>query len=191
MITACRANAAAAVAAAVTDLGSEPGHQRGQSSAVSLCVVRVVISALRCHWSAVPLALAAVVLLALGATLSAPASTAMVGAGSALAGAAATRIIDLDRERRAEEAQAAKSRLIDLDETRRVAYMALASLETERYELAATIVNALAHRGSAVDPDIAMRHVIAIVNREPGDTGESEAWLRARIKQIITELNPT
>jgi hypothetical protein len=39
-------------------------------------------------------------------------------------------------------------------------------------------VNALAHDGSAIDPDIAMRHVIAIVNRGPGDTGESEVWLR-------------
>jgi hypothetical protein len=115
----------------------------------------------------------------------------MVGAGSALAGAAATRIIDLDRERRAEAAQAAESRRIDLDETRRVAYMALASLKTERYEMAATIVNALSHHGLAVNPDTAMRHVIAIVNREPGDTAESEAWLRTLIERIVAELNPT
>ena len=38
--------------------------------------------------------------------------------------------------------------------------MALACRETERYDLVATIVNALAHHGSAVDPDQAMTHLI-------------------------------
>jgi hypothetical protein len=41
-----------------------------------------------------------VVLLILSAVLSAPTSTALVGAGSALAGVAAARIIDLEREHR-------------------------------------------------------------------------------------------
>lgn len=114
-----------------------------------------------------------------------------LGAGSALAGAAATRIIDLEREHRAEAARADESRRRDLDETRRVAYMAFASRGTERYELAATIVNALAHHGSAVDPDIAMRHVTAIMNWGPGDTSQSETWLRGHIDRITTEMNPT
>jgi hypothetical protein len=153
----------------------------------------VVLSALRYHWSAVPLALAAVVLLVLGAVLalSTPAATAMVGAGAALAGAAATRIIDLDRERRTEAAQAAASRRQDLDETRRLAYMVLAARGTGRYELAATVVNALAHHQSAVDPDIAMRHVTAIRDGRSGDTAESEAWLRMHIERITGELNTT
>jgi hypothetical protein len=156
-----------------------------------MCVVRNRLAVLRYHWSAVPLAAAAIVLLVWGAVLSAPASTAMVGAGSALAGAAATRIIDLDRERRSEAARAEASRRSDLDETRRLAYMALAARGTERYELAATIVNALAHHQSAVDPDVAMRHVTAIVAEGSGDTGLSEAWLRGYIDRITTELNPT
>jgi hypothetical protein len=62
---------------------------------------------------------------------------------------------------------------------------------TERYELAATIVNALAHHQSAVDPDVAMRHVTAIVANGSGDTSQSEAWLRGHIDRITTELNPT
>jgi hypothetical protein len=155
--------------------------------------VRVVLSALRYHWSALPLALAAVVLLVLGAVLglSATAATAMVGAGAALAGAAATRIIDLDRERRAEAAKANADRRQDLDETRRLAYMVLAARGTGRCELAATMVNALAHHQSAVDPDTAMRHVTAIMDRRGGDTAESEAWLRGQIERITDELNAT
>jgi hypothetical protein len=110
-----------------------------------------VLSALRNHWSTVPLGLAAVVLLVLSAVLSAPTSTALVGAGSALAGVAAARIIDLEREHRTQVAQSEMVHQRDLDEARRIAYMALACRETERYELVATIVNALAHHGSAVD----------------------------------------
>lgn len=170
---------------------SEQLVNRGQGA--SLCVVRVVLSALRYHWSAVPLALAAVVLLVLGAVLglSASAATAMVGAGAALAGAAATRIIDLDRERRADAARAAASRRQDLDETRRLAYMVLAAQDTGQYELAATVVNALAHHQSAIDPDTALRHVTAIMNGHGGDTAESEAWLRRQIARLTSELNTT
>jgi hypothetical protein len=112
----------------------------------------------------------------------------MVGAGSALAGAAATRIIDLDRERRAEAAQADAQRRRDLDETRRLAYMVLAAQGTERYELAATVVNALAHHQSALDPDVAMRHVRTIMTGRPGNTAESEAWLRGQIERITSQL---
>jgi hypothetical protein len=110
----------------------------------------------------------------------------MVGAGSALAGAAATRIIDLDRERRAEAA----SRRHDLDETRRLAYMVRAGRGIERYELAATLLNALTHHQSAVDPNTAMDHVITIMERD-GDTRESQAWLLGHIQRISDELGPT
>jgi len=155
--------------------------------------VRVIPSALRYHWSALPLALASIVLLVMGAVLdlSAPAAAAMVGAGAALAGAAATRIIDLDRERRAGAAQANADRLRDLDETRRLAYMVLAARGTGRYELAATVVNALAHHQSAVDPDTTMRHVTAIMNGRGGETAESETWLREQIARITGELDTT
>jgi hypothetical protein len=154
----------------------------------------VIPSALRYHWSALPLALAAIVLLVLGAVLdmSAPAAAAMVGAGAALAGAAATRIIDLDRERRSEAAQAAADRQRDLDETRRLAYMVLAcaglrGIEgTQHYELAATLVNALSYHQWAVEPDVAMRHVTEILNGED-HTGESKAWLDAQIGRITAE----
>ncbi len=147
-----------------------------------------VLSALRNHWSTVPLGLAAVVLLVLSAVLSAPTSTALVGAGSALAGVAAARIIDLERENRAQVAQSEMSYQRDLDETRRIAYMALACRETERYELVATIVNALAHHGSAVDPDQAMRHLITIIRGDP-DMDDSLAWLRGEISRLTIELD--
>src|SRR5215472_15378788 len=155
-------------------------------------MVREFVSALRYHWSAVPLAVAAIVLLVLGAVLglSAPAAAAMVGAGAALAGAAATRIIDLDRERRAEAAQATADWRRDLDETRRLAYMVLAARGTEHYELAATVVNALAYHGSAVDADAAMRHVTAIMSGR-GGTAESETWLRGQIARLTGELDAT
>jgi hypothetical protein len=148
-----------------------------------------VLAVLGYHWSAVPLVVVAVVLFVLSAVMKAPASTALVGAGSALAGAAAARVIDLDRERRAAAAQAAASRRRDLDETRRIAYMALACRDTERYELVATVVNALAHHGAAIDPDDAMRHVITIVKGGPGDPGESLAWLRGEIGRLTAELD--
>lgn len=147
-----------------------------------------VFPALRNHWSAIPLGLAAVVLLVLSAVLSTPTSTALVGAGSALAGVAAARIIDLEREHRAQAAQSEASRQRDLDETRRIAYMALACGETERYELVATIVNALAHHGSAADPDQAMRHLITIVTSGP-DRDNSLAWLRGEISRLTIELD--
>ena len=147
-----------------------------------------VLSALRYHWSAVPLGLAAVVLLVLSAVLSAPTSTALVGAGSALAGVAATRIIDLEREHRAQVAQSEVSHQRDLDETRRIAYMALACRETERYDLVATVVNALAHHGSAVDSDQAMTHLITIIRGDPG-VDNSLAWLRGEISRLTLELD--
>ena len=85
-------------------------------------------------------------------------------------------------------AQSEASHQRDLDETRRIAYMALACRETERYELVATIVNALAHHGSAADPDQAMRHLINITKGGP-DVDNSLAWLRGEIGRLTTELD--
>jgi hypothetical protein len=105
-----------------------------------------------------------------------------------LAGVAAARIIDLEREHRTQVAQSEVSRRQDLDETRRIAYMALACRETERYELVATVVNALAHHGSAVNPDQAMRHLITIIRDDP-DVDNSLAWLRGEISRLTIELD--
>jgi hypothetical protein len=66
--------------------------------------------------------------------------------------------------------------------------MALACRETERYELVATIVNALAHHGSAVDPDQAMTHLIIIIRGGP-DIDNSLAWLRGEISRLTIELD--
>lgn len=136
------------------------------------------------YWSAALLAVTAVVLLILGG----PSKAAVAGAGFAFFGAAVTRGIDLARERRAEAVQENEIRRRDLDETRRVAYMALASQKTQRYELAATIVNALAHHQSAIDPGVAMRHVTAIVNGDAG-AAPGERWLQGQIDRITAELD--
>jgi hypothetical protein len=145
--------------------------------------VRKVLSALRGYWSAVLLGLAAVVLLALGA----PAKAALAGAGFAFIGAAVTRGIDLAKERRAEAAQADADRRRDLDETRRVAYMALQA-NSGAPELVATIVNALAHHGLAVNPEEAARHVQNLVSNMPIDRDRSRRWLQEQIDRITAEL---
>ena len=54
-----------------------------------------------------------------------PSKDAMVGAGFALAGAAAARAIDVAHERKRDAAEADANRRRDLDETRRLLYMAL------------------------------------------------------------------
>jgi hypothetical protein len=143
----------------------------------------VAVSVLRGYWSAALLGLAAVVLLVLGA----PAKAALAGAGFALAGAAVTRAIDLAKERRAEAAQADANRRRDLDETRRVAYMALQA-NSRAPELVATIVNALAYHGLAVDPEEAARHVQNLVSNMPIDRDRSQRWLQEQIDRITAEL---
>jgi hypothetical protein len=54
-----------------------------------------------------------------------PSQDAVVGAGFALAGAAATRAIDVAHDRKRDAAEADASRRRDLDETQRLLYMAL------------------------------------------------------------------
>lgn len=134
---------------------------------------------LRGYWSAALLGLAAVALLALGA----PAKAALAGAGFAFIGAAVTRAIDLAKERNAESAQAQADRRRDLDETRRLAYMAIAVKASGAHaELVATLVNALAHHGSGLDPQVAAEHIQNL------DRSDSERWLREQIDRITAEL---
>jgi hypothetical protein len=152
--------------------------------------VKVARQVLRDYWTAGLLGLAAVVLLALGA----PAKAALAGAGFAFIGAAATRGIDIAKERRAEAAQAEATRRRDLDETRRVAYMALYGARSPAPELIATIVNALTHHGLAADPDTAAAHMRYLLNMEPGLPSapigpvESTRWLQEQIDRITAEL---
>lgn len=142
--------------------------------------MRVIGSVFGAYWTAVLLGLAAVVLLVLGA----PAKAALAGAGFAFIGAAITRGIDLAKEHRAAAAQADADRRRDLDETRRLAYMALVTRASGgQAELVATLVNALAHHGLAVDPNVAVKH---IENLARG--GEHERWLQSQIDRITAEL---
>ena len=141
---------------------------------------------LRAYWSALLLALAAVVLL----LLSVPTKEAMTGAAFALLGAAITRGIDLAKERKASAVQAEATRHKDLDETRRLAYAVLVSETSPANSvLVATLVNALAHHGSAVDAEDAARHVITIVDGRDHDH-ESRRWLHEQIGRMTLELGP-
>ena len=134
-------------------------------------------------------ALLAVVALAF-LIVGSPSKDAVVGAGFALAGAAAARAIDVAHERRRDAAEAEANRRRDLDETRRLLYMALVVGRAKQHqgaELAATIANALVHHRSAVAVDEALGHVAAVVRGDIG--GESERWLEVQIQQITLELD--
>jgi hypothetical protein len=142
--------------------------------------VRAVISAFRGYWTAALLGLAAVVLLVVGA----PAKAALAGAGFAFIGAAVTRGIDVAKERTTAVAQADAARLRDLDETRRLAYAVLLTRTSGgRAELVATLVNALAHHGLAVDPGVAAEQIQNL------DRDESQRWLQAQIERITAVLS--
>jgi hypothetical protein len=73
----------------------------------------------------------------------------------------------------------------DLDETR-LLYMALLRQRTEKYELAGTLVNALAHH-QRVDNDVpdVIHHVLAVIE----DADEvSSAWMEMQIARITGQL---
>jgi hypothetical protein len=77
----------------------------------------------------------------------------------------------------------------DFDETRRLLYMALLATKTKRYNLVATIQNALAHHHAVddLDEDEIGVHVVNVV--EGGDGEEAgRAWLREQIDRITAEL---
>jgi hypothetical protein len=119
-----------------------------------------------------------------------PSKDAVVGAGFALAGAAAARAIDVAHERKRDAAEADANRRRDLDETRRLLYVALVVGRARQHqgaELVATIVNALAHHQSAVAVDEAVTHVAAVMRGGIGS--ESEHWLEAQIERITRELD--
>lgn len=73
----------------------------------------------------------------------------------------------------------------DLDETRRLLYMALLRQRTEKYELAGTLVNALAHHQHAGDPDEIAVHVVNVI--ETRDV-QDIVWARMQIDRITAEL---
>lgn len=134
--------------------------------------------------SAVLLAVAAVVLLIAGG----PSKAALAGAGLAFVGAAITRAVDIARERRQEATQEEARRRADLDETRRLAYAALvAPTAPAAPELVATLVNALAHHGSAVDPDVAAGQIATVVNG--ADHSPERGLAASRIQRITAELD--
>ncbi len=135
-------------------------------------------------WSVLLLAAFAVGFLLASAPLTKDAAAA---AGFAFAGAAVTRLVDVAQERRREKAAAQERRRTDLDETRRVAYMALIAGTTSRYEVVATVGNALAHHGLQVPFQEAAAHLAAVAN---GDTeGESARWLQEQIDHITAKLD--
>lgn len=79
-----------------------------------------------------------------------------------------------------------------LDETRRLLYMALLRQRTDKYELAGTLVNALAHHHpDKADPEwsremIADR-VIAVIEGQDEPAG-SRVWLQRQIQRLTEEL---
>jgi hypothetical protein len=135
-------------------------------------------------WSVLLLAVFAIAFLIAGTPLTKDAAAA---AGFALAGAAIIRWVDIAQERRRDKAVAQERRRTDLDETRRVAYMALIAGTTSRYELVATVGNALAHHGLQVPFHEAAAHLVAVIS---GDTeGESARWLQDQIDRITAKLD--
>jgi len=79
-----------------------------------------------------------------------------------------------------------------LDETRRLLYMALLRPRTDKYELAGTLVNALAHHHpDKTDPEwsremIADRVVAVIESRD--EPAGSRVWLQRQIQRLTEEL---
>ena len=78
----------------------------------------------------------------------------------------------------------------DLDETRRMIWMVLLAPRTERYEVAATALNALAyHQASAtrnLSPDQIADRIVAYLEGE--DDGSAEKWLKKQVKRVTREL---
>lgn len=74
----------------------------------------------------------------------------------------------------------------DFDETRRLLYMALLANGTKRYNLAGTLINALAHHHAVDVPvDEITRHVVDAV--ETADEASLQ-WVQAQIDRITYEL---
>jgi hypothetical protein len=79
------------------------------------------------------------------------------------------------------QAAAEEARRRDLDETRRLLYMALCAPRTKRYELAGTLINAIAHHQNAeVRGNELVDRVVAFVN----DDAPDDDWLRQQIARV-------
>jgi hypothetical protein len=142
------------------------------------------MQAMQDYWSVLFLAVAAIVMLIIGA----PAKAALAGAGFAFVGAALTRAVDVAKEHHNEAKQAEDSRRRDLDETRRLAYAALYARGHGGGMILSTLVNAFAHHELEIDPKESSKHVAAVLDsRNPAH--ESIAWLQARIDEINTRLD--
>lgn len=87
----------------------------------------------------------------------------------------------------------------DFDETRRLLYMALLANRTKRFNLAATIVNALAHHHLVTDIPVSeiMDHVVNATSGIDNATdtpanaearAASLAWIRGQVDRITAEL---
>lgn len=77
----------------------------------------------------------------------------------------------------------------DFDETRRLLYMALLASRTKRYNLAGTLINALAHHHAVeLGVDEITHHVVKAIEANEDGFGESQNWLRQQISRISSEL---
>jgi hypothetical protein len=78
-----------------------------------------------------------------------------------------------------------------LDETRRLLYMALLCSRTERYELAGTLVNALAHHcPDREDPEWSRELIADRVIGVIEDANEADpAWLNRQIQRLTEALD--
>jgi hypothetical protein len=74
----------------------------------------------------------------------------------------------------------------DLDETRRLLYMALLVPRTKKYNLAATLVNAIKyHQKVDVDADELMDRVVGYIEGTDADS----SWLVGQIRRCIAALD--
>ena len=78
-----------------------------------------------------------------------------------------------------------------LDETRRLLYMALLRPRTKRYELAGTLVNALAHHHPDRDDPEWSRELIAdrVISVIEDAAEASPAWIWHQIQRLTEELS--
>lgn len=73
----------------------------------------------------------------------------------------------------------------DLDETRRLLYMALLVRRTKKYNLAASLVNAIKHHQQVdVTTDELMDRVVGYIE----GTDDDPSWIEEQIRRCITAL---
>lgn len=72
----------------------------------------------------------------------------------------------------------------DRDETRRLLYMAIAAHQTDRYELAGTLINAIRHHQGAGDDDLENRVITLIKFGTP----DAVSWAADHISRLTDEI---